>query len=163
MKNIYLIGMSGCGKTTVGFRLAKLAGARYVDTDKNVETDSGMAISKIFEKYGEAHFRQLESQALEKASLAKNSVVATGGGIVKDSKNLEYMKNGTVVFIDTPPEVIIERTDFSDRPLIKNDAEKVRKLYNERYEMYRGAADITVSGDQSIEKIATEILKRVKR
>lgn len=163
MKNIYLIGMSGCGKTTVGFRLAKMAGARYIDTDKITEENSGIAISEIFEKYGEAYFRRLESEALAKASLTRNSVVATGGGIIKNSENLQYMKNGAVVFIDTPPEIIIQRTDFSDRPLIKNDAEKVIKLYNERYELYRGAADIIVSGEQSVEKIASEILKQVKR
>ena len=99
MRPIFLCGFMGCGKSTVGKILAKKMGCQCVDLDKYIEGTAGMSIPEIFDKYGEEHFRKLETEAL--AAFADiGGVVATGGGALLSEQNGEVAKkSGMVVFI----------------------------------------------------------------
>lgn len=137
-KNLVLIGMPSCGKTTIGRELAVSLSKEFIDTDDEIVKKVGMSISLIFEKYGEEYFRKLESQVIAEISLKQNCVIATGGGAVLNSKNTDLLKgNSSLIFIDRPLEKLIAT---SDRPL-SNNAELLKKRYNERYGIYCDVAD----------------------
>ena len=136
--------MPGCGKTTLAKAAAEEFSKNYADLDEYIEQKLKMTIPEIFEKHG--------------------IFVATGGGIVKNAKNIEIMKNsGTVVFIDTPPENILKNSALLNRPLLK-DKTAIFKLYGERKDLYFSAADFvcvnTGSEDEAKEKIF-EILRKI--
>ncbi|MBQ3114666.1 MAG: shikimate kinase [Clostridia bacterium] len=158
MKNIYLIGMPGCGKSTVAKILAQKLNMSLADTDSIIESKFG-SIPEIFKMHGEQYFRKLETETLKQ--IKDNTVVSTGGGIVKVEENTELMSKGIVVFIDTPPEVLKTRDLFENRPLLKSNCD-IEKLYNERYDLYKEQADITVDGNNSPMLVAKEIVKSVK-
>ncbi len=158
MKNIYLIGMPGSGKTTVSKILAKKLNMSLADTDSIIESKYG-SIPDIFKTQGEQYFRNLETETLKE--IKENTVVSTGGGIVKTDANREAMSKGVVVFIDTPPEVLKTRGLFVNRPLLKSSSD-IEKLYNERYHLYKAWADVTVNGDKSPMLLAEEIAKSIK-
>ena len=88
--NIYLIGMMGCGKTTIARNLSKIINKNYIDTDSIIELKENMTINEIFSKLGESHFRKIESEVLQ--SIAKNSIIACGGGIILKKINREFLK-----------------------------------------------------------------------
>lgn len=158
MKNIYLIGMPGCGKTTVSNILAKNLNMAVADTDQIIESKYG-TISDIFSTKGESYFRELETKVLKE--IGGNTVVSTGGGIVKSKENGEIMKQGVIVFIDVSPEVLKSRNLSKNRPLLKSFLD-IQKLYNERYELYKSLADITVIGDNGPLMLAKEIAQNIK-
>lgn len=161
MSNIYLIGMSGCGKSTVGKALAKRLSMPLIDTDKSIEKSVKMPITEIFEKKGEKIFRGIESTVLEQCSNYNNSVVSTGGGIILDPKNIEIMESGLIVFLDASPEEILSRLEDDDtRPLLQGDAEKkLRKLFDDRFHIYEDIAHASVCvDDKSPENIVDEIM-----
>ncbi len=153
-KNIVLIGMPSSGKSTVGMLLAKELNKQFIDTDSEIERLSRMEILKIFEKYGEAHFRELESMVIANMSLKQNAVIATGGGAVLNARNIELLKeNGFVVFLDRSIEKLITT---EDRPL-SSTREALEKRYNERYDIYCSSADLIVDANGSIEENANKI------
>ncbi|MBO7208391.1 MAG: shikimate kinase [Clostridia bacterium] len=158
MKNIYLIGMPGCGKTTVAKILARKLSMSLVDTDSIIESKYG-SISEIFKTMGEQYFRSLETETLKE--IKENTVVSTGGGIVKTNTNREIMSKGIVIFIDTPPDVLKTRSLFGNRPLLKSSSD-IEKLYSERYDLYKAWADVAVDGSNSPMFVAKEIVKSVK-
>ena len=153
MDNIYLIGMPGCGKSTLGKKLAEKLNKVFYDTDELVEKSAKMAISEIFEKYGEEHFRVIETDCLIKSSQTDNAVISTGGGIIKKEKNIKIMKNtGRIIYIDTPLDIISSRKGLENRPLLrKNAVLNLEKLYDERHEKYVNAADAVVKISDNIE------------
>lgn len=118
--NIYLIGMMGVGKTTIGKLLAQTLQYRFVDTDQLVEACTNQTIREIFATAGETEFRQLEHQVLGEVSAYTRLVVATGGGIVLQPENWGHLRNGIVVWLDVPVLALYERlkTD-SSRPLLQ--------------------------------------------
>jgi shikimate kinase len=124
-QSIVLIGPMGSGKTTLGKRLASDLGIEFVDTDKAVARHHG-AITRIFETKGEAHFRDLETKALEKA-LKSNAVVATGGGAVLSEVNQNLIRAHHVIFLDTAAEHVLGKINLAKRPLLKDNPEKWRK------------------------------------
>lgn len=151
MKNIVLIGMPGCGKTTIGRRIGKRFPYEFFDADEYVEKMTGKKISELFE-HGEDYFRDKETEACMQLSLKENAVISTGGGVVKRNENINILKNNSVIiFIDRPVEKIIGDIDVSKRPLLKDGKEKILKLYDERYELYKKAADKIVINDGSFE------------
>ncbi|MEQ8962128.1 MAG: shikimate kinase, partial [Coleofasciculus sp. C2-GNP5-27] len=107
--NVYLIGMMGVGKTTVGQRLAKELDYRFVDTDVLIEQVVGQTINQIFADSGEDEFRQLESQILSEVSAYTKLTVATGGGIVLKQMNWSYLHQGLIVWLDAPVDLLIQR------------------------------------------------------
>ena len=145
MKNLVLIGLSGCGKSSLGRRLARRLGMPFLDTDSMIVEAEGKAIADIFAERGEAYFRDLEALACSAASEAGGAVIATGGGAVLRDRNMEALaKNAVIVFIDRHPSRILRSGSLSERPLVRDDSDKLFRLYHERLPLYRRWADATV-------------------
>jgi shikimate dehydrogenase len=133
--------MPGSGKTSYGSILAKRLGREIIETDDEIVKAAGMEISELFEKYGEKHFRDLESDVIKKASLEGSKIISTGGGAVLRKENVDALSmNGKLVFLNRPLE---ELMPTEDRPLA-NDREKINALYAERLPIYLAAADAVV-------------------
>lgn len=140
-KNIVLIGMPGCGKTTIGKSVANETDKNFIDTDDEIIKKAGMSIPEIFEKYGEKKFREIESEVIKEVAALQSSVIATGGGAVLNPLNVSLLKeNGIIVFIDRPIEDLVT-TD--DRPLSSN-RELLIKRYKERYGIYKSSAQAEI-------------------
>ncbi|NJM99887.1 MAG: shikimate kinase [Phormidesmis sp. RL_2_1] len=118
--NLYLIGMMGAGKTTIGRKLAHRLGYRFLDTDLLIEQTANRSINELFATEGEAAFRTLETQVLAEVSTYTNLVVATGGGIVTQPMNWSYLQHGVVIWLDVPIAILVSRlSNDSSRPLLK--------------------------------------------
>lgn len=157
-ENIVLVGMPSSGKTSVGTYLAEKTGKRLIDTDSLIVEKNGMDIPSIFEKYGEEHFRALESEAVAEASKQNGVIIATGGGAILRKENVNALKqNGVLYFLDRGLELLMPT---EDRPLAR-DREAIEKRYKERYPIYCSVADKRVNGSQTISQVANEILKGV--
>lgn len=151
-KNIFLIGMPGCGKSTIGKGLALRLNLPFYDVDEIIENREKLKISQIFNN-GEDYFRKLESETLLQLSNELCGVIATGGGVIKTKKNINTMKNcGLVIFIDRPLTYIMEDIDTKSRPLLKDGKDKLIKLYEERYPLYKKYCDYEVINDTSLSK-----------
>ncbi len=148
-KNIVLVGMPSSGKSTIGSALSERLGMSFIDTDALVVDMEKRSIPEIFQSSGEQYFRTVESSAILEAAKNSNTVIATGGGAILNHHNVELLRqNGKIYFLDRPIDELLV-TD--DRPL-SNDIEKLKKLYDERYELYLKAADLTVKCDFDIEE-----------
>ncbi|AAK78874.1 shikimate kinase [Clostridium acetobutylicum] len=157
--NLVLIGMPGCGKSTIGKILSKELNMKFYDADKYLEDRNNMKISDMF-KRGEEFFRNLESAALKELSFEENSVIATGGGAVTREKNILCLKKkGKIVFINRPPEKIMEDVDIENRPLLEHGKSRILKLYEERYKLYINYCDYQVLNDGSIDRVVLSIKK----
>lgn len=155
-KNIVLIGMPGCGKSTVGKALANRLGREFFDSDAEFESRSGTSISDFFAAEGENAFRREESRIIENLGKKIHAVISTGGGVVTRPENIENLaRNGFIVFLDRPLEDI---RITSDRPLTP-DRESLRKKYTERYSLYCGAANLHLETSGNEEETVTELLK----
>jgi shikimate dehydrogenase len=159
--NVVLVGMPACGKSTVGKILAEKLGKEFYDTDEMIISREGMAIKDIFEKFGEPHFRRIESDVVQNlAALYTSSVISTGGGAVLDVENIQSLKqNGKVYFLDRPLEMLI---CTADRPLSSN-ADMLRKRYEERYEIYKSCADVIIDASVSVDEVVNAILQDIER
>ena len=156
-ENIILVGMPASGKSTVGRLISDMSARRLVDTDELIVERVGMEITEIFSKFGEKHFRDLESEVIREVSRQSELIIATGGGAVLRGENVkELKKNGRLFFIDRPLEKLIP-TD--SRPLSK-DRESITKRYNERYGIYNAVCDERIDADKSAREVAEEILNR---
>ena len=140
---IYLIGLPGVGKSTVGKELANRIGYDYVDLDLYIEEFMNKPIPEIFSEFGEDFFRELEKKALNDMLSKENVVVACGGGIVKDKTNKELM-NGKCIYLTAPIEFISERINNSDidRPLMSKYT--IKDLLIKREALYQYFKDIEV-------------------
>lgn len=159
--NIVLCGMMGCGKTTVAAELSRLTGMEQTDTDAEIVKEYGR-IADIFEKYGEARFREIETQTVARISSRDNIIIATGGGCVLNSSNVEYLKrNGKIFFLQTRAETLVKRVEGdTERPLLAGGAEKrINELLPSRTPKYLAAADYVVDTDGAEpEEIALKII-----
>lgn len=158
--SILLIGMPGCGKSSIGKAAAKCLNMKFIDTDAEIEKAEGMPIPKIFAEFGESYFRKAETKALRYA-IGENAVVATGGGIVTVAENLEIMKSASVIFIDRPLDCIESDIDTSGRPLL-SDSERLKKLYGERYDIYRRVCDIRIVNDKDFKYAEDALINAVR-
>lgn len=163
MVNIVLTGFMGAGKSAVGRRLKELTGMEMVDTDDIIEEDAGMAISEIFEKFGEPHFRELEKKAVARASALENRIIVTGGGAVLKEENVKNLrKNGKIVYLHAPPEVLYERIkDETHRPLLQVDdpLKKIGELLEYRAPFYANNDFMIDTSNMSVEEVAGEVLR----
>ncbi|WP_394267020.1 shikimate kinase [Anaerotignum sp.] len=152
--NLVLIGMSGCGKTTLGKQAAEKLGKTFVDTDAEIVKRIKMPIADYFAAYGEDAFRNIESEVVREVSAQNNLVISTGGGVIKNSENIQWLKgNGTIFWIQRDPELL---QSGNGRPLAP-DQEAVHKLYKERLPLYTAAAEIVVQNNENIEKASQRI------
>ena len=153
-ENIVLIGMPASGKSTVGGLLSELLGRELFDTDDMIVESEGTPITEIFRSNGEAHFRDLESGAVSEASRATCRIIATGGGAVLRSKNVDRLRqNGRLFFLDRAPELLIPT---ESRPLA-SDRDAIMKRYSERYPIYCASADEIIECNDTAERIAKKI------
>ena len=150
--NLFLIGLMGAGKTTLGRALARRLGKRFVDADHELEARLGVSIPTIFEIEGEAAFRDREESVIADLVQLENIVLGTGGGAVLRAANREALgRHGTVVYLHAEPATLYERVRHSrHRPLLRSadPAARIAELYRERDPIYRSIADHVVTSDR---------------
>ena len=162
--NLVLCGMMGAGKTTIGIKIAELTGRRWYDTD-GVIVDRHGKISDIFEYYGEAHFRKLETEVIKELALQDDLVISTGGGLVlKRENNVLLQQNGKIIFLRASIQTLSKRLHVDGtRPLLQTSTESIRdrlaRLLKERTPIYEHVADYIVDvDDKTPDEIAKEIV-----
>lgn len=147
-QNVYLVGLMGAGKTTVGRTLARRLEKQFVDSDHEVEARTGVPIPTIFEIEGETGFRKREAQVIAELTESRGLVMATGGGAVLNPESRALLKaNGFVVYLDVPPETLFERVRHDrNRPLLRvaDPLGKLRELHTQRDPFYREVADLVI-------------------
>lgn len=152
--NIYLVGLMGAGKTTVGRQLAKRLGRPFLDSDHEIEARTGVKIPTIFEIEGETGFRRRESQTIAELTTERGIVLATGGGVVLDPENRRHLhETGWVVYLNVPPRLLYERTRHDrSRPLLRvpNPLGKLEELHTARDPLYREVAHLVVDGSRLV-------------
>lgn len=156
--NIVIIGMPSSGKSSIGKMVADKIGKSFVDTDELIEQKHGR-IPDIFANEGEEIFRGYESDAAELAADIRDAVIATGGGIILNERNMDVLKkSGVVFFIDRPLDVLLKTTDGSYRPLIADDNSRIKALYQQRYPIYCKYADYIVNNNTELKSCAYDII-----
>lgn len=146
-QNLVLIGMPTSGKTTIGKILSEELGREFIDSDEEIVEKIGMSISEFFEKNGEAEFRKIEAQVIKEIALKQGAVIATGGGVILNKRNIELLKmNGKVIFLNRPLDMLLTS---EDRPL-SSDRELLKKRFEERHEIYKASADVEIIADSDI-------------
>lgn len=147
-RNVYLVGLMGAGKTTVGRMLAKRLNLDFVDSDREIEARTGVSIPTIFEIEGEDGFRKREAQVIADLSMQGGQVVATGGGAVLLKENRDAMRrSGFVVFLNASPHILLDRTRHDrNRPLLQvaDPLKKLTELLAYRDPFYREVAHLVV-------------------
>ena len=167
-RNIFLIGPMGSGKSAVGRHLARLFHYTFYDSDADIEAKTGVDISFIFEKEGEAGFRAREKESIDRLTRLESIVLATGGGAVIEAENRRVLgERGIVVYLQTSVDQQLERTRHArHRPLL-NDTdpeEKLKELMQRRAALYAEIARITVSTDgRRVQLVAEEIHHELRR
>ncbi len=155
-ENVVLTGMPGSGKSTVG-KLLKLNGFEFVDTDEEVEKRCGCTIKELIAREGEAYFRNLESEVIRDVSRESRRIISTGGGAVLREENVHCLKrNGRLFFIDAP----LSRLHATDSRPLSDTEDKLKKLYNDRIDIYKATADVTVPDMETPEAEAEYILAK---
>lgn len=166
-QNIFLIGFMGAGKSTIAKALQRELGFPLVEMDARIVQEQGMSINDIFAQYGEAHFRDIESQLVVDLGKQEPSIVSCGGGVVVRPENTENMKkSGRIVFLKATPETIYERVKNStERPILNGhmNVEYIAQLMEKRRALYEAAADITIQTDgKTREQICEEIIGKLR-
>jgi shikimate kinase len=170
---ICLVGFMGCGKTTVGRRLAQRLGWYFVDLDAEIVRRAGTNITRIFQEKGEPAFRELEHEVLRRVlgraqETEQSLVLALGGGTIAQERNLQLVRaaEATLIWLDCPVEELLKRcAGVNDRPLFR-DEDSFRKLYAQRLPYYQQAdyrVDSTATQDEIVERIvALDLIERVR-
>lgn len=167
-ENIFLVGLMGAGKSTVGRILARRLGKRFVDTDHEIEKRNGVTIPVIFEIEGEEGFRRREQELLADLAQENDLVLSTGGGIVLKPENREVLRShGFVVYLNARPELLAERTKHDrTRPLlnVEDPLTRLRELYAVRDPLYREVAHAIVeTGRGAPQQVVQAILGEISR
>lgn len=159
---VYLVGMPGSGKSSVGPELARRLGVDFVELDREVEAAAGKEVARIFAEDGEPRFRELEAAALVAASRRDPSVVSCGGGVVLEPANRVTLRaTGEVVFLAVPLEVLRTRVrPAAERPLIRGEGD-LDRLHAEREHLYREFAAHVIDGVGSVEDVAERIQREL--
>ncbi len=164
MKNIILIGMPGCGKSTVGVVLAKSMGYRFMDSDLVIQETDGRLLCEIIEQEGVEAFNAIEDR-INSLIIADRTVIATGGSVIYGKNAMEHFKQiGVIVYIRLPYNEIKERLgDLTKRGVSMKEGQTLKELYDERVPLYEKYADIIVDEKgYGISETASEIKERVK-
>ncbi|MBI4972054.1 MAG: shikimate kinase [Candidatus Omnitrophica bacterium] len=161
MRNIYLVGMMGSGKSETGSALAEILGMKAVDMDDLIVQEERRSLNEIFEQKGEAYFRELESRILGQISIKKNQVIATGGGsVIRDDNRHVMLQTGKVIYLKSSLDVLWDRLQgMKDRPLLKTADPKVvlERIFEERRKYYECFEDAVDTDFKTPEDVAREI------
>jgi shikimate kinase len=164
VKAIYLTGFMGAGKTTIGKKLGNVLQLPVIDTDEYIERQAGKSIADIFAEEGEETFRMYERQVL-KMLPTENVIITTGGGMVIQAENREWMKtNGTVVYLHCDVDELVRRLEHdSSRPLLsENKRMQIERLFRERLPFYKEATVTIDTTGKSIDETVAEIVAVLK-
>lgn len=166
--NLFLVGMPGAGKSTIGRALAHRLGKEFHDTDTEIESRTGVRIPVIFEIEGEPGFRRRECEVVERMTQLQSVVLATGGGVVLDAGNRAVLKTrGFVLYLYAPPRELWRRTRHDkSRPLLQADDQRARmeELFEKRDPLYRETADLVVeTGRQTVSALVAELLPQIEK
>ena len=166
-RNIFLIGLMGAGKSTIGRQLAKELGWDFVDSDHEIEARTGASIPLIFDVEGEAGFRLREKKVIDELTRRERIVLATGGGVVLDPENRAHLAaRGTVVYLSATADQLFARTAKDrNRPLLQiaDPRAKLESLLEIRDPLYREIADLVVdTGKRSVRTAEREILAKMR-
>lgn len=158
MENLILIGMPGCGKTTIGMLLAQRTGKKFVDADEALEQRVGRPITEIIPTEGESAFRQMETDTLAQLGKQSGLVIATGGGCVTQERNHPLLhQNGTILWLTRS----IDKLPTDGRPL--SQAGKLSEMFEKRRALYERFADISVSNDGPVEETLAQIMAALEK
>ena len=165
--NIFLVGLMGAGKSTIGRHLAKSLGLEFVDSDHEIERRTGASIPLIFDVEGEAGFRQREKKVIDELSRRSGIVLATGGGVVLDPDNRARLRErGQVVYLYATVEQLLTRTAKDrNRPLLQTADPRARlqELLEDRDALYREVADVVVdTGGRTARSAERDILAKIR-
>ena len=161
--NLILIGMPGCGKSTVGVVLAKAANLDFIDSDLVIQKEMGAKLSQLIDQHGDAGFREIENR-INAELMAENSIIATGGSVVYGEEAMRHLKQiGPVIYLKLSCEAIEERLgDLHARGVTIQPGWTLRDLYNERVPLYEKWADVTVDCEHlRLREVVEDIMKRV--
>ena len=165
-KNIVLCGFMGCGKSTIGKMIAKIAQLKFIDLDDYIEEKENRKIKDIFAQEGEEYFRDLEYKATQEISQMTNTVISAGGGTLTFDRNVEALReNNIIIYIDVTLNNIKTRLkNDTTRPLLQkpNKDEVMQELYNKRIPLYKDASNFIVNGNKSPKFVSEEIYKIYK-
>lgn len=166
MRKVYLVGYMGCGKSAIGKRISFAAKLPFYDMDTEIEKKMGLSIPEIFEQYGEAYFRELETEFL-RSFRDEHCIIATGGGVAMRKENRDIMREtGLVFFLNAPFRDIWRRiaTD-KNRPIVQRSSRaELEALYNERKPNYLRSAHFKVETERrSLRDITTYIVFQITR
>ena len=166
-RHVFLIGMPGSGKSSLGKRLAGRLGVPYMDTDTLITEMTGMTVQQIFEGPGEQAFRNAETNVLMYLADQSPAIVSTGGGMILREENRQIMRNhGVIILIDRPLDEILSDIKLDRRPLLaKKGKDEVVRLYDVRIETYRQIADAVLDNSQgyhngiaNLEKLVIQLM-----
>lgn len=165
--NVFLVGLMGAGKTTVGRHLARRLSKEFLDTDHEIETRTGVRVAVIFEIEGESGFRRREAETLSRLVETSNIVLATGGGVILDPNNRELLKqHGCVVYLHAKPLELAKRIGQDrTRPLLQgtDPRKRLEELYLIRDPLYREIADLIIdTGRQSVSTLVGQLVARLE-
>ena len=156
--NIVLIGLPGVGKTTLGKLVAEQFNKEFVDMDSLIVNKENMSIKEIFDRYGEAYFRNLESNLCKELESKNNLVISTGGGVILNKENVKSLaKNGLIIFLDKELDLF---TLSDERPLTKNK-EELKKIRDLRYNLYLSSCDVLINLNNNLDKNKERIMEVV--
>jgi len=166
-QNIFLIGLMGAGKTTIGRQLASELSLEFFDSDHEIEKRTGVTITHIFDIEGETGFRKRETAMLDELTNKKGIVLATGGGAILKPENRQFlMSRGTTIYLYANIETLLERTSKDrNRPLLQteNPQAKLEELLEIRDPLYRETADIIIdTGKDSVRLALKEIMDKIQ-
>lgn len=164
--NIFLVGLMGAGKTTIGRQLAQALNKEFIDSDHEIEARTGVNIPLIFELEGESGFRDREAAIIDELTARSNVVLATGGGAVLREENRRHLaERGRVIYLQATVDQLLERTRRDrNRPLLQTDDPRARleSLLQEREPLYLELADLVIStGQGSIPKVVDSIIRQL--
>jgi len=163
MRNIVLIGMPGCGKSTLGRYLAEILDRDFIDADPEIEKDAGKTIPELF-AVSEDCFREQETKTVKRLAGLQGKVLAMGGGVVLRRENIENLKkNGTIIFLDRSPCDIAGDVDTETRPLLAAGRKRIYDLYAQREALYREAADVTVRNKGTLKETLQRLVEAAKQ